>query len=119
MPPLGKRNEPVGAFRNYGSIKVQDTLFRGSDGNRTYGSQPSSKGPTETFIGSVRRDPILTADAPSRLATGYVTFESGARTYWHGAGSETAMTHIAVTEAVDGSAVDWMEPVNDGKFEGK
>jgi hypothetical protein len=29
------------------------------------------------------------------------------------------MTHIAVTEAVDGSAVDWMKPVNDDQFEGK
>jgi quercetin dioxygenase-like cupin family protein len=39
--------------------------------------------------------------------------------HWHGAGPETAMTHIAVTEAVDGSAVAWMEPVNGDQFAGK
>lgn len=42
-----------------------------------------------------------------------VWFEPGER-HWHGAEKETAMSHIAIQEALDGKAVDWMEPVNDG-----
>jgi quercetin dioxygenase-like cupin family protein len=33
--------------------------------------------------------------------------------HWHGATATTAMTHIAVQEALDGKAVDWMEHVSD------
>ena len=33
--------------------------------------------------------------------------------HWHGAAPTTAMTHIAVQEAIDGKAVDWMEHVPD------
>ena len=28
----------------------------------------------------------------------------------------TAMTHIAIQEALDGKAVDWMEPVSDEDY---
>ena len=41
-----------------------------------------------------------------------VWFEPGER-HWHGAGKDTAMSHIAIQEALDGKAVDWMEPVSD------
>lgn len=33
--------------------------------------------------------------------------------HWHGAGSETAMTHIAMHESLDGSHVEWLERVSD------
>ena len=36
--------------------------------------------------------------------------------HWHGAGPDTAMTHIALQEALDGSAVEWMEPVSDSDY---
>ena len=36
--------------------------------------------------------------------------------HWHGATPTTAMTHIAVQEALDGKAVDWMEPVSDAQY---
>jgi quercetin dioxygenase-like cupin family protein len=38
------------------------------------------------------------------------------RRHWHGATAATAMTHIAVTEALDGKAVEWMEPVADAQY---
>jgi quercetin dioxygenase-like cupin family protein len=38
------------------------------------------------------------------------------RRHWHGATADTAMTHIAVTEALDGKAVEWMEPVSDEQY---
>ncbi len=47
------------------------------------GSQPSGKGPTEYFSGSVRIDPLFPAKAPAHASGGRVTFEPGARTAWH------------------------------------
>ena len=36
--------------------------------------------------------------------------------HWHGATSTTAMTHIAIQEALDGKVVDWMEQVTDEEY---
>jgi quercetin dioxygenase-like cupin family protein len=33
--------------------------------------------------------------------------------HWHGATPHTAMTHIAVQEALDGKVVEWLEKVSD------
>ena len=37
--------------------------------------------------------------------------------HWHGAAPTTAMTHIAVQEALDGEVVDWMEKVSDEEYQ--
>ncbi len=47
------------------------------------GSQPSGKGPTEYFTGTVRIDPLFEAPEPARVRVASVTFEPGARTAWH------------------------------------
>ncbi len=127
------------------------------------GSQPSTfAGSDDTFTGPVRRDPLVSAEAPGRVMTGMVSFEPCSRTdwhthplgqilivtagcgwvqswgndkhvirpgdvvwtppeekHWHGATSSTAMTHIAITEALDGKAVEWMEKVTDEQYLGK
>ena len=36
--------------------------------------------------------------------------------HWHGAAATTAMTHIAITEALDGKIVEWMEHVSDEQY---
>ena len=36
--------------------------------------------------------------------------------HWHGATPTTAMTHIAIQEALNGKAVDWMEKVSDEQY---
>jgi quercetin dioxygenase-like cupin family protein len=123
------------------------------------GSQASSKGPADWFTGTVRIDPLFSANPPGRAAGASVTFEPGARTawhthplgqtliviagagrvqreggaieqirpgdvvqfapnekHWHGAAPTTAMTHIAIQEALDGKAVEWMEKVSDEQY---
>src|SRR5438132_13919701 len=47
------------------------------------GTQASTKGPADWFIGTVRIDPLFQANAPARAAGASVTFEPGARTAWH------------------------------------
>ncbi|HEX2910524.1 MAG TPA: cupin domain-containing protein [Chloroflexia bacterium] len=124
------------------------------------GSQPSAKGPAETFTGNVRVDPLFQAVAPGRVAGALVTFEPGARSawhthplgqtlivtagcgwvqsegqpkrvirpgdvvtcppgekHWHGATATTGMSHIAIQEALDGKAVDWLEKVSDQEYQ--
>jgi quercetin dioxygenase-like cupin family protein len=36
--------------------------------------------------------------------------------HWHGATPTTAMTHVAIAEALDGKAVEWMEKVSDEQY---
>ena len=38
--------------------------------------------------------------------------------HWHGAAAATAMSHIAIAESLDGSAVQWMERVSDAQYRG-
>jgi quercetin dioxygenase-like cupin family protein len=47
------------------------------------GSQPSGKGPSDWFTGTVRIDPLIVAPDPARVQAASVTFEPGARTAWH------------------------------------
>jgi quercetin dioxygenase-like cupin family protein len=46
-----------------------------------------------------------------------VWFPPGER-HWHGAAPTTAMTHIALQEALDGTVVTWMEKVTDAEYGG-
>jgi quercetin dioxygenase-like cupin family protein len=126
------------------------------------GSQPSAKGPSDWFTGTVRIDSLFQAPQPARAAGAAVTFEPAARTawhthplgqtlivtaglgrvqregeaiqeirpgdvvwfapgekHWHGASPTMAMTHIAIQEALDGKAVNWMEKVTDEEYQEK
>lgn len=44
-----------------------------------------------------------------------IWFAPGER-HWHGATATTAMTHIALQEALDGKVVDWLEQVSDADY---
>lgn len=44
-----------------------------------------------------------------------VLFEPGEK-HWHGASPSNAMQHIAIQEALDGKAVEWMEHVTDEQY---
>jgi quercetin dioxygenase-like cupin family protein len=37
--------------------------------------------------------------------------------HWHGATPDTAMTHIAIAESLNGSPVDWLEQVSDVQYQ--
>jgi quercetin dioxygenase-like cupin family protein len=44
-----------------------------------------------------------------------VWFPPGVK-HWHGASSTTSMSHIAITNLIDGKNVDWMEHVSDEQY---
>ena len=47
------------------------------------GSQPSAKGPSDWFTGTVRIDQPFQGTDAARIGGAIVTFEPGARTAWH------------------------------------
>ena len=51
------------------------------------------------------------------VRTGDIVWFPPGLKHWHGASSTTAMTHIAIQEAVEGSAVDWLEHVTDEQYQ--
>jgi quercetin dioxygenase-like cupin family protein len=50
------------------------------------------------------------------IKAGDVVWFAPGEKHWHGAGPATAMAHVAIQEAKDGSAADWMEPVTDEQY---
>jgi quercetin dioxygenase-like cupin family protein len=143
---------PGSGTSSSGNSKQSQTITRA-------GSQPSTKGPAEYFIGNVRVDPLFPAKESAPYSGGMVTFEPGARSawhthptgqhlivtsgvgwtqewggpvveiragdvvwcppgvkHWHGATPTTAMTHLALTGAVNGKNVEWMEKVSDSQY---
>ncbi len=44
-----------------------------------------------------------------------ISFAPGEK-HWHGATATSAMSHIAIQERLNGSPVDWLEPVTDSQY---
>jgi quercetin dioxygenase-like cupin family protein len=38
--------------------------------------------------------------------------------HWHGAAADSALTHLAVQETLDGKGVEWLEAVTDAEYDG-
>ena len=73
------------------------------------GSQPSSKGSSEYFTGTVRIDPLFDAPSPARVFGAYVTFEPGARTAWHAHG----LGQTLIVTAGCGRVQRWDGPIEE------
>jgi quercetin dioxygenase-like cupin family protein len=52
------------------------------------------------------------------LRPGDVVWFPPGEKHWHGAAQKTAMSHIAIQEALDGKVVEWMEHVSDEQYGG-
>jgi quercetin dioxygenase-like cupin family protein len=50
------------------------------------------------------------------IRPGDVVWFAPGQKHWHGASPTTAMTHIAIAEALDGKVVDWMEHVSEAQY---
>ena len=56
-------------------------------------------------------------DGPlQEVRAGDTVFFAAGEKHWHGAGPTTAMSHIAVQEALDGVTADWLEKVSDEQY---
>ena len=60
---------------------------------------------------------VQTQGGPVReVRAGDVIWFGPGEKHWHGAGPDMAMEHLAMQEALDGRAVDWMEHVSDAEY---
>jgi 4-carboxymuconolactone decarboxylase len=50
------------------------------------------------------------------IRAGDIVWFSPGEKHWHGATATTAMSHIAIAEALDGRSVDWLEHVSDEHY---
>ena len=53
-----------------------------------------------------------------KIGPGDVVWFSPGEKHWHGASPTTSMTHIAIQEQLDGSAVTWLEKVSNEQYGG-
>jgi quercetin dioxygenase-like cupin family protein len=52
----------------------------------------------------------------TEIRPGDVVWFAPGEKHWHGATLTTAMTHIAIQEALNGKVVNWMEQVSDEQY---
>ena len=71
----------------------------------------------QTLIVTFGRGWVQREGGPAEeIHAGDVVWVEPGEKHWHGASATTAMTHIAIQEALDGKAVEWMEHVSDDQY---
>jgi quercetin dioxygenase-like cupin family protein len=112
-----------------GTVRI-DPLFRATDPSRVGAAgvtfEPSAR--TAWHAHPLGQTLIITAgcgrvrrwDGPIEdVHPGDVVQFAPGEKHWHGAAPTTAMSHIAIQEALDGKAVEWMEHVSDEHYQKK
>jgi quercetin dioxygenase-like cupin family protein len=109
-----------------GAVRI-DPLFQAAEPARVSGGQvtfePGARTAWHTHplgqtliitsgLGWVQREDGLIEE----VRPGDVVWFPPGEKHWHGATAATAMTHIAIQEAIDGKNVDWMEKVSDEQY---
>ncbi|WP_068305642.1 cupin domain-containing protein [Pararhodobacter sp. CCB-MM2] len=111
-----------------GTVRI-DPLFQAEEPGRSAGAhvtfQPGARTAWhthpagQTLIVTFGRGRVQREGGPvEEIRQGDIVWFPAGEKHWHGASAETAMSHIAIQEAVDGSAVTWMEQVSDDQFNG-
>lgn len=109
-----------------GPVRV-DMLFKPRDGTRTSGGhvtfEPGSR--TNWHTHPLGQTLIVTSGLGWAQAEGgpveelrpgdVVWFPAGEK-HWHGATFTTGLTHIAITDDLDGKVAEWLEPVTDEQY---
>ena len=58
----------------------------------------------------------LRGQAPRIIRPGDTVWIPPGEEHWHGAGPDTAMVHLALQEALNGTVADWLEHVSDADY---
>ena len=109
-----------------GTVRI-DPLFRAAAPARAAGAvvtfEPGARTAWHTHplgqtlivlsgLGLVQRE----GGAVEEIRPGDVVWIPPGEKHWHGASPKTAMTHIAIQEALDGTVVEWLEHVTDDQY---
>ncbi|MGR3372908.1 (R)-mandelonitrile lyase [Pseudooceanicola nanhaiensis] len=109
-----------------GTVRI-DSLFQAEAPGRAAGAQvtfePGARTAWhthpagQTLIVTFGRGRVQREGGPvEEIRQGDVVWFPAGEKHWHGAAPETAMSHIAIQESIDGSAVTWMEKVSDADY---
>ncbi len=110
-----------------GTVRI-DPLFQAEAPGRAAGAQvtfePGARTAWhthpagQTLIVTFGRGRVQREGGPvEEIRQGDVVWFPAGEKHWHGAAPDTAMSHIAIHEAIDGTAVTWMEKVSDAEYE--
>jgi quercetin dioxygenase-like cupin family protein len=71
----------------------------------------------QTIIILAGKGRVQRAGGPiEEVGPGDTVFFAAGEKHWHGATADHGMTHIAVTENIDGKSVDWLKPVTEQEY---
>ena len=109
-----------------GTVRI-DPLFEAPDPARARGAivtfEPGARSAWhthplgQTLIVTDGSGWVQSAGGPkAEIRPGDVVWCSPKEKHWHGATTSTAMTHIAIQEALDGKVVEWLEKVSDEQY---
>lgn len=103
-------------FQGTGDARIRGIIVTFEPGARTnWHTHPLGQTLIVTFgLGLVQRE----GGPVEEIRPGDVVWFEPGEKHWHGASSTTAMTHIAIQEALEGEVVEWLEPVNDEQYQG-
>ncbi len=74
----------------------------------------------QTLIVTFGRGLVQREGGPvEEVRPGDVVWFEPSEKHWHGASPATAMQHMAIQEALDGKAVEWLEHVSDQQYRGR
>ena len=110
-----------------GAVRI-DPLFEASEPARVVGAsvtfEPGARTAWhshplgQTLIVTAGQGRVQRLGGPIEdIRPGDVIWFSPGEKHWHGAAPNTAMTHIAIQEKLDGKTVDWMEKVSDEQYQ--
>jgi quercetin dioxygenase-like cupin family protein len=110
-----------------GRVRI-DPLFNAQEASRTGGAsvtfEPGARTAWhthplgQTLVVTAGRGLVQRWDGPiQEIQPGDVVNFAPGEKHWHGAGPTTSLTHIAIQEYQDGSAVEWMEHVSDEQYQ--
>lgn len=111
-----------------GSVHI-DTLFKANDPARTSGGRVTFESGArtawhthplgQTLIVTSGTGRVQRWGGPlEEIRQGDVVWIPPGQKHWHGAAPNSAMTHIAIAEQLNGKAVEWMEQVSNEQYQG-
>ncbi|MDD9727781.1 cupin domain-containing protein [Roseovarius sp. SK2] len=111
-----------------GTVRI-DPLFQAEEPGRTSGAhvtfEPGARTAWhthpagQTLIVTFGRGRVQRDGGPvEEISQGDVVWFPAGEKHWHGADADTAMSHIAIQESIDGTPVTWLEKVSDADYNG-
>ena len=123
----GSQPSRKGPAENFTGVVRVDSPFRGSAPARVGGGivtfEPGARTAWhthplgQTLIVTAGHGWVQSEGGPKEeIRPGDIVWIPPGNKHWHGATATLGMTHIAISEALDGKTVDWMEQVSEEQY---